>query len=410
MNLRLTIVAIKLFAVALFCGGCSDEDKKNQNITNSAQPIISSVSPSQISKGQINLDVRISGSNLGGVTQIAMGDGITVHSFNSPNASEIQTRVSVSKNTSAGMRSITITTSTGSATASSLFAVSENVAPVAKFKQDPISPGIDSVVTFDASISEDPNGDIATYQWDFGDGKSGKGKKVTHKYKAPGKYKVQLSVTDRSQANDTVSKDVEVVRNKPPYAHFSVTPGNGTTSTSFSYDASASNDPDGRITDFLWKFGDGKSGSGQRITHTYNREGSFNVELIVTDNKGSKANTFRDLKVEKETGQRCSGKGGHGPGYLFTVVSADRSSRTIVGRFQGGGGCEAYYRCGDIRKGGYPGKSPGTEYWIGTICEFVNLGGGLARMKVSGGKYWPRSGESKLYTWPQLDGCSAPCR
>ncbi len=409
MNLRLTIVAIKLFAVALFCGGCNEEDK-NRNVTTSGQPVISAVSPAQISRGQLNQEIRIAGSNLSGVTDVAMGDGITVQSFNSLNASEVQVRISVSRTTSAGARTITLNTSTGTTSSSTHFSISQNHAPVAKFKQDPISPGIDSVVKFDASISEDTNGDIATYQWDFGDGKNGKGKLTTHQYTSVGKFRVQLTVADRNQATSSAGRELEVVRNKPPVARFSVSPGEGTTSTTFSYDASASSDPDGSIVDFLWKFGDGKSGEGKQISHTYRSEGSYDAELTVTDNKGSKANAFREVEVEKEQGQRCSGKGGHGPGYLFTVVSADRGSRTIVGRFQGGAGCEAYYRCGDIRKGGYPGRSPGQEYWIGTICEFVNLGGGLARIKVSGGRYWPRAGESKLYTWPQLDGCSAPCR
>ncbi len=410
MNLRLSIVAVKLFAVAIFCGGCGDDDRNNQDVTQSAQPSIASASPAQISRGQQNQDVRISGANLSGVTAVQMGDGISVQSFSSTSPSEILVRVSASRTTSAGSRSIAVTTAAGTANSSSVFSLSQNVAPIAKFKQDPISPGIDSIVKFDASISEDSNGDIATYQWDFGDGKSGKGKLTTHKYLSAGTYRVQLTVSDRSQATGTVGRELDVVRNKPPVARFSVSPGKGNTSTTFAYDASASDDPDGRIVDFLWKFGDGKTGKGEQISHEYGREGSYETELTVTDNKGSKANLFREIEVEKETGQRCSGKGGHGPGFLFTVVSADRGSRTIVGRFNGGAGCEAYYRCGDIRKGGYPGRSPGTEYWIGTICEFVNLGGGLARIRVSGGRYWPRPGESKLYTWPQLDGCSAPCR
>ncbi len=409
MKLRLPIIAVKLFAVALFWAGCSDDDNTS-NVTTTAQPVIASASPAQLSRGQSNQEVRISGSNLSGVTAVQMGDGVTVQEFNSTSASEIAVKVNVARNTSAGTRTITVTTAGGSATSSSAFSVSQNVVPTAKFTQNPINPGIDSVVTFDASNSEDPDGNIASYIWDFGDGKTGKGKIETHKYTTPGTFKVKLTVTDRNQAADSSSRDLEVVRNKPPVAHFTVSPGNGTVSTTFNYDGSSSSDPDGRIVDFLWNFGDGRTANGKQASHKYSREGSFDVELTVTDNKGSKANTSRELEIEKERGQRCSGKGGHGPGYLFTVVSADRNSRTIVGRFNGGAGCEAYYRCGDIRKGGYPGRSPGTEYWIGTICEFVNLGGGLAQMKVSGGKYWPRPGESKLYTWPQLDGCSAPCR
>jgi hypothetical protein len=49
------------------------------------------------------------------------------------------------------------------------------------------------VVSVDASAS---TGDIASYQWDFGDGASGVGKTVSHTYAAAGDYSIVLTVTD----------------------------------------------------------------------------------------------------------------------------------------------------------------------------------------------------------------------
>lgn len=52
------------------------------------------------------------------------------------------------------------------------------------------------------------------------------------------------------------------------------------------FDASNSSDEDGSITDYSWDFGDGTRGSGKIASHTYSRNGSFNVTLTVKDNDG----------------------------------------------------------------------------------------------------------------------------
>lgn len=51
-------------------------------------------------------------------------------------------------------------------------------------------------IKFDGSRSCDPEGDIVSYYWDFGDGSSGSGMNPTHTYAQRGLYTVQLTVTD----------------------------------------------------------------------------------------------------------------------------------------------------------------------------------------------------------------------
>ncbi|MFC2079070.1 PKD domain-containing protein [Candidatus Bipolaricaulota bacterium] len=51
-------------------------------------------------------------------------------------------------------------------------------------------------VTFDAAWSFDPDGSIASYRWDFGDGYGASGKVVTHRYNEKGTFEVRLVVSD----------------------------------------------------------------------------------------------------------------------------------------------------------------------------------------------------------------------
>ena len=46
--------------------------------------------------------------------------------------------------------------------------------------------GLDA--TFDAGASDDPDGEVAEYVWDFGDGSAGNGKTVSHRYAKAGTF------------------------------------------------------------------------------------------------------------------------------------------------------------------------------------------------------------------------------
>jgi len=53
-------------------------------------------------------------------------------------------------------------------------------------------------------------------------------------------------------------------------------------------DASASTDSDGIIENYAWNFGDGNIGMGLVTSHTFAETGSYNIELVITDNSGGK--------------------------------------------------------------------------------------------------------------------------
>ena len=75
-------------------------------------------------------------------------------------------------------------------------AVVEDLPPTARFVMSPTSGKAPLTVQFDASSSNDPDGQISEYRFDFGDDQTvvSKQPKVAHIYKQPGTYKVELKV------------------------------------------------------------------------------------------------------------------------------------------------------------------------------------------------------------------------
>ena len=72
-----------------------------------------------------------------------------------------------------------------------------------------------------------------------------------------------------------------VLGNQPPVARFTCSELPEAPPLSVSFDATSSEDPDGRIVIYFWTFGDGASGGGKSIDHTYAQSGSYTVTLLV---------------------------------------------------------------------------------------------------------------------------------
>jgi PKD repeat protein len=63
------------------------------------------------------------------------------------------------------------------------------------------------------------------------------------------------------------------------------------------FDGAASSDPDGTISFYAWRFGDGANASGATTSHAYAKPGTFTVQLSVTDNSGSVGMSAQSLAV-----------------------------------------------------------------------------------------------------------------
>jgi len=170
-----------------------------------------------------------------------------------------------------------------------------NASPVTRLNMQAIA-AIDEQVPLDAEGSIDSDGQIVNYQWHFGDGEETQGKSVTHAWRKPGKYTVQLSVTDNAGLNNSVtSEEAEIIINTPPEplikahaeGHLMVWAAN----ENIEFDAGGSADPDGKIKQYYWEMGDGAMKQGIKITHAYSSPGVYQPQLTVIDDSGVSNNT-----------------------------------------------------------------------------------------------------------------------
>ena len=92
----------------------------------------------------------------------------------------------------------------------------ENQPPKAVITASPTSGHAPLDVQFDVSQSNDLNGDIHYYLWDFGDGKFGDGVKVKHHYAYAGEYRIRLIVIDDDHGMDTAEFKLVLVGRENP--------------------------------------------------------------------------------------------------------------------------------------------------------------------------------------------------
>ncbi len=161
---------------------------------------------------------------------------------------------------------------------------------------------IDEEIEFDGSKSYDPDGIITNYSWSFGDGTTGFGEVVTHKYTYGRYFVVELTVLDNSGARDTNKTAVFLsVPNNPPSIPMISGP-NGSKDTKYSY-AFGSTDPDNDDISYIINWGDNtanESGflpSGHFISmlHSWAESGEYNITVTASDNQSSSSSKMTVL-------------------------------------------------------------------------------------------------------------------
>jgi PKD repeat protein len=167
--------------------------------------------------------------------------------------------------------------------------------------------------TFDGSASTSTDDQILGWRWYFTrllrednerETFTRTGVRVTHTYTSTRcrnyTYQVMLEVTDSLGNTHRHSEQVDASRrldlppeNQKPVAGFSV----ACDFLECLFDGGASHDPDGHIASYAWTFGDGSTGSGQTVSHTYASPGAYAVHLTMADGEGATASRASTVSV-----------------------------------------------------------------------------------------------------------------
>ena len=170
--------------------------------------------------------------------------------------------------------------------------------PVAVATADSAGGDLPITVQFDSTGSFDPDGTVASYSWDFGDGGISTSPSPSHDYMDRGAFVVELTVTDDSGEStvNTVPLFVTEV-NQPPVAVASAEPDSGPPPLSVVFYATGSYDPDGEIGNIHWVFSDGGDYWGTPAFHTFTTNGVHSATLTVWDSRGATGTTVVTVHV-----------------------------------------------------------------------------------------------------------------
>lgn len=151
----------------------------------------------------------------------------------------------------------------------------------ARIVAEPVEGVVPLTVIFDASSSSYPNGQIVSYEWDFGDGtpKRIDVSKVTYKYTKIGTF--TASVTAIASDNTRSASQTPVnVRPVPLTSCYEASTETGPAPLTVEFDPRCST---GTVAKYSWDFGDGETSKTRKPTHTFTKAGSYEVTLEVSD-------------------------------------------------------------------------------------------------------------------------------
>jgi PKD repeat protein len=304
---------------AILAAGCSLDDQKAPGSligpSEFALSVAVTASPNQLprdgsSQSVVTITVRNAEGRPVAGQRLSLAMPINVPSGTSLSTSEVTTDAN-------GQAAVTVTApsqgSTGNAILVNVIPVGSNLdnvvprfvsitltptnstRPTPSFTFNPTAPEIGQLVQFNASATVDegvPCGESCTYVWDFGGEGSAVGRIVTHAFRAGGRYRVALTVTDTQGAAETLFKDVDVTTTGQPLpVSFTATCPPDlvcVAGRALTFVATATPAANHRIVSYNWSWGDGSTSQSAApgIQHTFATAGTFLVRLTVVDDFG----------------------------------------------------------------------------------------------------------------------------
>jgi len=145
----------------------------------------------------------------------------------------------------------------------------------------PSSPVVNSPLTFTAITTGGTT--PYTIKWNFGDGTTGTGTSVTHAYSSAQSFTATETATDSSSPSQNAAGSQTITVSAPPplSTSFTFLPASPVVNTPVTFTTTTS----GGTSPYsvTWNFGDGSSGTGTSVTHTFTSAKSFTVKETATD-------------------------------------------------------------------------------------------------------------------------------
>jgi len=146
-------------------------------------------------------------------------------------------------------------------------------------------PQLDPGTSFNATGNATGGTPGYNYSWNFGDGMSAQGRQATHAYAGAGNYALTLTVRDRLGGTGTSSWSVLV--NPAPTVVIAASANVVDVNHSLTFTATSTGGTGSGPTN--WTFGDGSTGTGSSVTHSWSQSGMFAVNATYRDGDGTLA-------------------------------------------------------------------------------------------------------------------------
>ncbi|MBI3832236.1 MAG: PKD domain-containing protein [Planctomycetes bacterium] len=185
---------------------------------------------------------------------------------------------------------ITVTqTSHTASTATIQVVIHANVRPVASATATPSSGAAPLAVAFDGSASNDPDGSIIAYAWNFGVSPTvtASGVTASYTYTNPGTYYATLTVTDNSGAGNSTTITITVADPNAINAPSGLTAAVSSTTVTLTWNDNSNNE-----TGFVLERGV-KSGKGANATITWSSLASVGANTTTYANTGVTNGTYQ---------------------------------------------------------------------------------------------------------------------
>lgn len=140
------------------------------------------------------------------------------------------------------------------------------------------------------------------YEWQFSDGAVLKGLSVEHCFPGSGKYWAKLNIVDNTTSNTfftQTSMEFDLKDFEQPYITSKDTSG---VFEEIEFSGLKSYLPGFHVDQYIWDFGDGDFMTGSDVSHSFKKDGVYNVKLGLTGNRDENKNVetyciFKPIRI-----------------------------------------------------------------------------------------------------------------